>query len=168
MGRTENMPSPVPHSLRDYKLFDVEIKYGLMQLSEGLAFLHEGVKMVHRNLAPESVVVNAQGAWKIFGFDFCVANSAPANQTPAWAFPEHAHGTPPETFPDLDFLAPEYALSGACSPASDMYSLGMLAFAMYNSKPLFCNASSWATFKRNAAEVIYSVDSSTNVYYLCC
>ena len=50
------------------------------QLSEGLHFLHDSVKMLHRNLGPESIILNHQGAWKIFGFDFCVANCAPANQ----------------------------------------------------------------------------------------
>ena len=32
MGRHENMPSPVPAQIRDYKMFDVEIKYGLLQV----------------------------------------------------------------------------------------------------------------------------------------
>lgn len=32
LGCHENMPSPVPSHIRDYKLFDVEIKYGLLQV----------------------------------------------------------------------------------------------------------------------------------------
>jgi len=70
LGRHDNMPSPVPAHIRDYKLFDVEIKYGLLQLSEGLHFLHDSVKLLHRNVSPEAIIVNHQGAWKIFGFDF--------------------------------------------------------------------------------------------------
>ena len=34
LGRHENMPQPVPKHIREYKLFDVEIKYGLLQVSE--------------------------------------------------------------------------------------------------------------------------------------
>ena len=32
LGRHENLPSPVPVQIRDYKMFDVEIKYGLLQV----------------------------------------------------------------------------------------------------------------------------------------
>ena len=33
LGRWEDMPQPVPKHIREYKLFDVEIKYGLLQVS---------------------------------------------------------------------------------------------------------------------------------------
>jgi SCY1-like protein 2 len=33
LGDHENMPSPIPPELADYKLYEVEIKYGLMQVS---------------------------------------------------------------------------------------------------------------------------------------
>ena len=32
LGSTENMPSPPPAQLKNYKLFEVEIKYGLLQV----------------------------------------------------------------------------------------------------------------------------------------
>lgn len=32
LGSLDNMPSPVPNDLRDFKLYDVEIKYGLLQV----------------------------------------------------------------------------------------------------------------------------------------
>lgn len=44
LGNHYNLPQPLPSALKDYKLHDVEIKYGLLQLGEGLAFLHEDVK----------------------------------------------------------------------------------------------------------------------------
>ena len=52
-----------------------------------------------------------------------------------------------------DFLAPEYALSDSCSPASDMFSLGMVAFTLYNTKPLYTNSGNWGIYKKNAGEV---------------
>nr|CAG4651596.1 EOG090X018J [Triops cancriformis] len=73
LGQHENAPQPLPATIKDFKLFDVEIKYGLQQLGEGLAFLHNDVKMLHCNLCPENVILNQQGAWKIFGFEFCTA-----------------------------------------------------------------------------------------------
>ena len=32
LGRHDNLPSPLPAQIRDYKMFDVEIKYGLLQV----------------------------------------------------------------------------------------------------------------------------------------
>ena len=75
------------------------------------------------------------------------------SQPPSWPFPEYSHGTPPEGYPDMDFLAPEYALESECTTASDMFSLGMVAFALYNTKPLFVNSGNWGVYKRNASEV---------------
>jgi hypothetical protein len=63
--------------LEGFKLDELEIKYGLVQLCEGLGFLHRDVKLVHRNMGVESVVINASGAWKLFGFEFCLANESP-------------------------------------------------------------------------------------------
>ena len=77
LGNMENTAQPLPKALREYKLLDVEIRYGLLQLGEGLAFLHSDVKLLHRNLCPESIVINKNGAWKIFGFDFCALNQNP-------------------------------------------------------------------------------------------
>lgn len=76
MGQLDNLPQPIPTNLTNHELFDIEIRHGLLQLSEGLAFLHSDVKLLHRNVCPESVVINTQGAWKIFGFDFCVLNQS--------------------------------------------------------------------------------------------
>ncbi|CAC5369633.1 SCYL2 [Mytilus coruscus] len=69
------MPTPLPADFKDYKLYQVEIKHGLLQLAEGLAFLHNDVKMVHCNICPESIIINKNGSWKIAGFDCCIPNS---------------------------------------------------------------------------------------------
>ena len=153
LGQHENLPTPVPPAVRDYKMFDVEIKYGLLQLCEGLTFLHDSVKLLHRNLSPQSVVLNEAGAWKIFGFDFALNNSGLPNESPKWRCSSFVESCE-DLMPDLDFLAPEYSMEDddLLSPASDMFSIGMLAFALHNSKPLFTN-SSWSTFRRNASEL---------------
>ena len=48
-------------------MYDVEIKYGLLQISEGLTFIHNSAKMLHRNISPESILINEQGAvqWRL-------------------------------------------------------------------------------------------------------
>ena len=45
----------------------------LFQVSEGLSFLHGSGRMLHRNLSPESILINSQGAWKISGFEYCLS-----------------------------------------------------------------------------------------------
>ncbi|CAG9857020.1 unnamed protein product [Phyllotreta striolata] len=128
LGQTNNMPQP--GNMSDYKLFDIEIKYGLLQISEGLAFLHNDVKLLHKNISPESIVINAQGAWKIFCFDFCSLNSNPPNLPASYPFEAYSPTVPSVCQPNLDYLAPECIISLKHSPASDMFSLGMLAYAL--------------------------------------
>lgn len=47
LGDTSNMSGDTSH-LSNYKLYDVEIKYGLKQLAEGIGFLNSDVKLLHR------------------------------------------------------------------------------------------------------------------------
>nr|CAD7431912.1 unnamed protein product [Timema monikensis] len=165
LGWTENVPTPLPTQLHNFKLFEVEIKYGLLQVGEGLVFLHNDVKLLHRNICPEVVLVNLQGAWKIFGFDFCQhsncvddvqvnARIGPQGSQPVWVFPEPCPGAPLLAQPRLDYLAPEYCLTKTHSPSSDIFSLGMLIYALYhNGRPLHdCNGD-WQVFKRRSAEL---------------
>ena len=48
------------------------------QVSEGLVFLHSGVKMVHGNLCLENIILNKSGAWKIMGFDHSISSANPS------------------------------------------------------------------------------------------
>lgn len=122
LGETNNMPQPA--NMSDYKLFDTEIKYGLLQISEGLQFLHNDVKLLHKNICPESVVINASGVWKIFGLDFSVHNTNPANQVANFPFEDYSPTLPGVCQPNLNYLAPECVVSQSHSTASDMFSLG--------------------------------------------
>lgn len=131
LGNGENMPGSPVVQFKDYKLFDVEIKYGLLQIAEGLAFLHNDVKLLHHNICPETIIVNHQGAWKIFGFDFCVHNDRNDGQ-PFWPVTEYSQFVPHVAQPNLDYFAPEHVLTNTQSTASDMFSLGMLIYAVYN------------------------------------
>lgn len=136
IGYQDTQPH-IPH-LKNYQLYDLEIKYGLTHIAEGLAFLHNDVKLLHRNVCPESILVNQQGAWKIFGFDFCIANTAGPGAETFWPFQEYCHHHHHLTQPSLDFLAPEIVAVKKHSQASDIYSLGMLIYTLYSQwhKPL--------------------------------
>uniref|UniRef100_A0A224X7C4 Protein kinase domain-containing protein n=1 Tax=Panstrongylus lignarius TaxID=156445 RepID=A0A224X7C4_9HEMI len=135
LGKTDNLPQN-NDILNGYKLFDVEIKYGLMQIGEGLTFLHKDAKIVHHNLCPSSIIINDQGAWKIFGFDFAVQNSS-TDSMPIWACQEEDCGSSyPHALahPHQDYLAPECFSNDnkTLGPPSDIYSLGALIYALYN------------------------------------
>lgn len=138
LGQWDNLPSPVPNDIKEYKLFDVETKYGLLQISEGLSFLHSGVKMVHGNLSPENIILNKSGAWKIMGFDFSISACNPSEAEPKYTCKEWEPNLPPLCLPNPEYLAPEYILSVSCDSASDMYSLGVVMHAVFNEgKPVF-------------------------------
>ncbi|XP_049616694.1 SCY1-like protein 2 isoform X1 [Syngnathus scovelli] len=138
LGHWDNLPSPVPKDIKEYKLYDVETKYGLLQISEGLSFLHSGVKMVHGNLCPENIILNKSGSWKIMGFDFSISSSNPSDADPKYSCKEWEPNLPPLCLPNPEYLAPEYILSVSCDTASDMYSLGVVAHAIFNEgKPVF-------------------------------
>ncbi|KAM3588163.1 uncharacterized protein V6R79_023000 [Siganus canaliculatus] len=138
LGQWDNLPSPTPNDIKEYKLYDVETKYGLLQISEGLSFLHSGVKMVHGNLCPENIILNKSGAWKIMGFDFSISSINPSEAEPKYSCKEWEPNLPPLCLPNPEYLAPEYILSVSCDSASDMYSLGVVMHAVFNEgKPVF-------------------------------
>ncbi|XP_018412132.1 PREDICTED: SCY1-like protein 2 isoform X2 [Nanorana parkeri] len=132
LGNWDNLPSPLPADIKDHRLYDVETKYGLLQVSEGLSFLHSSVKMIHGNLSAENIILNKSGAWKIMGFDFCNPSVNPTEQETKFLCKEWDPNLPPLCLPNPEYLAPEYILSVSCDPASDMYSLGIVVHAVYN------------------------------------
>ena len=51
-------------------LFDVELRYGLLQVIEALAFIHQSAKLFHCNLTPSAISVTDKGSWKLTGLEF--------------------------------------------------------------------------------------------------
>jgi serine/threonine protein kinase len=49
---------------------DLEIKCLMLELLEGLNFLHSNAKTIHMNLSPENIYVTKEGKLKIGGFNF--------------------------------------------------------------------------------------------------
>lgn len=130
LGQTVNMPQPA--NMSGYKLYDIEIKYGLLQIGEGLLFLHNDVKLLHRNIAPENVIINKYGAWKLFGFDFCVHNSSAHNESVSYPFQIGIMSMPTLVQPNFDFSAPECILDQEHGTSADIFSLGMLIYALHS------------------------------------
>ena len=41
-----------------------------MQIVEGLAFLHNDVKLIEGNITPSNIILTKDGHWKLAGFNF--------------------------------------------------------------------------------------------------
>ncbi|KAK3576147.1 hypothetical protein CHS0354_016306 [Potamilus streckersoni] len=155
LGNHENIPAQTAlKELQEFQLYEVEIKYGLLQVTEGLQFLHHDVKMLHNNLCPESIIINQDGAWKIAGFEFCKPNKNPQDQMPCFEYKAWDPDMSPVAQPNLDYLAPEYALTESCDLPSDLFTLGVVMYTLFNKgKPLYeCN-DQLSTFRKNAEEL---------------
>ncbi|XP_011497019.1 PREDICTED: SCY1-like protein 2 [Ceratosolen solmsi marchali] len=131
LGCIDNLPYSSQAILKDYKILDLEMKFGLFQLGESLTFLHNDVKMLHRNLCPESIIINDHGDWKIFGFDFCAINQA-SEDKPSWLYIDH-NSIPSIIKTSMHYQAPECVKATAIGPTSDIFSLGVLICFLYMS-----------------------------------
>lgn len=146
---------------RELEIDELEIQKGLLQLGKGLEFLHESAGLVHANLTPDAVFINAKSDWKISGLGFSGAgtDSTASHQAPI-ALSEVLNQDPrlPSTVQlNLDFTSPDFVMDSNASPAADMFSLGLLIIALYNSphkSPIEAHASA-STYKR-----IFSASSS--------
>ena len=61
---------------------------------------------------------------------------------------------PPLIQPQLEYMAPEYVLTANCDTASDMFSLGLLFYCVFNNgKTLFECREELTAYKKNIEEV---------------
>lgn len=150
LGNLQNTPSGFSTYCKEYELFEVEKKIGIIQIAEGLTFLHSEVKLLHRNISPESIIINSEGVWKISGFEYCLLNQNPSGATPHWAYIEYMSTWHPLTQPSLEYAAPELVHSTTSTTKSDIYSFAVLIYAMYSpgGKPIKTFAKDYASFKK--------------------
>ncbi|KAL4899152.1 hypothetical protein BDW74DRAFT_118847 [Aspergillus multicolor] len=144
-GRTGSRPSRYmveepdgSRRRRDMDIDELEIQKGLLQVSKGLEFLHESAGLVHGNLNPEAIFINAKSDWKISGLGFAgpadTSNSKSA--LPPLALSEVLYQDPrlpPSVQLNLDYTSPDFALDSNVNPSADLFSLGLIIIALYNS-----------------------------------
>ncbi|KAI5480849.1 protein serine/threonine kinase [Pseudohyphozyma bogoriensis] len=138
----------------ELELDEVEIQKGLSQVGKGLQFLHDSAKLVHGNLTPESVVINAKGDWKLSGFGLSTYLFGPDGVPAKWEYPEYDHNMSSHVQKNFDYIAPEYALDEtAPAPSNDLYSLGCILHSIHTkSGPPFSNRNSLENARTNIEE----------------
>ncbi|XP_051175555.1 SCY1-like protein 2 isoform X2 [Leptopilina boulardi] len=118
--------------MKEYELLDMEIKYGLLQITEALSFLHYSRQILHRNVCPSSIMITKKGTWKLFGFEFIESGLNDKDAAEPIPLPQWTNRISKMAQPNLDYLAPEVQLSKRGSILSDMYSFGMVICAIFN------------------------------------
>ncbi|KAJ5402930.1 uncharacterized protein N7487_008826 [Penicillium crustosum] len=123
---------------RDMEIDELEIQKGLLQVAKGLEFLHESAGLVHGNLNPEAIYINAKSDWKISGLGFAGPpdSSETRSSLPPLAVSEVLYQEPrlPASVQlALDYTSPDFAMDSNVSSAADLFSLGLVIIALYNS-----------------------------------
>ncbi|RJE25521.1 Protein kinase Scy1 [Aspergillus sclerotialis] len=125
-------------SRRDLDIDELEIQKGLLQVAKGLEFLHESAGLVHGNLNPDAIFINAKSDWKISGLGF--AGSPDASQVhssvPPLALSEVLYQDPrlPSSVQlNLDYTSPDFVLDSNVTTSADLFSLGLIIITLYNS-----------------------------------
>ncbi|KAJ4821320.1 kinase family with ARM repeat domain-containing protein [Rhynchospora pubera] len=142
MGNCDNFEK-VPKELKGMEMGILEVKHGLLQLSETLDFLHNNARLIHRAISPETVFITSSGAWKFGGFGFSInQDQASAGLTSAQQFHFSEYDVEDAVLPlqpSLNYTAPEMVRNrgSIITSSSDMFSFGCLAYYLVAKKPLF-------------------------------
>ncbi|KAK2049260.1 clathrin-coated vesicle protein [Colletotrichum somersetense] len=140
---------------RELEIDELEIQKGLLQISKALEFLHENAGLVHGNLTPDAIIVNAKSDWKISGLAFCGPSEGSNKPTSFQPISLSEVLNPDPRLPrfvqlDLDYTSPDFVIDNNFTNFADMFSLGLLAVALYNSphrSPIEAHGS-LSTYKR--------------------
>ena len=112
----------------------LEIKQMVIELSKAILFLHNDAHVVHNNLNPDIIFIDANNKIKISGMSFSMED--PPLQGGDINITKYSPGVlqniNPQnnslSLPDLSFVAPELIFNNKCYYTSDMFSLGCIIF----------------------------------------
>ncbi|PBK77709.1 other/SCY1 protein kinase [Armillaria solidipes] len=136
------------------ELDEVEIQKGILQICKGLSFLHTSAQLIHSNICPESIIINSAGDWKISGLGLTIPLLQPNGSPTRWEFPTFDGRVPSYIQRSFDYMAPEYALDEVLITASDMFSLGVVLYAVHcKGQTPFQTHGSLAGLRENAGRV---------------
>ncbi|KAK9813184.1 hypothetical protein WJX72_010231 [[Myrmecia] bisecta] len=175
---TEAVQAPVAQLLRpsagrqkldetSLQLSELEIKHGLLQVTETLQFLHTEAGLVHRALGPDCIYITSTGAWKLAGFGHSIVTQFRSAEGQTFDFSNpHPSAYERLTLPTLRFTAPELAGSGGIArgvtaePAADIFSFGALVYELVTHRPLLDVQDSLQDFHAKIAS-LHQIDFSS-------
>jgi len=96
----------------------------LVDIGHALAYA-ESQRLVHRDVKPDNILVNAEGVYKLA--DLGIAEPIAADG--------HAHQV--KTFGSAHYVAPEQAMGGAIDGRADIYALGASVFHLATGRTLY-------------------------------
>lgn len=123
---------------RELEIDELEIQKGLLQVGKGLEFLHESANLVHANLTPEAIFINAKSDWKISGLGFATPPDNAQGHTTVAPISlsevlNYDARLPRSVQLNVDFTSPDFVLDTNITQSADMFSLGLVVIALYNS-----------------------------------
>ena len=143
INRFENIPNGLDIHFNHFDSLgvfsEIEISRGLLQLAEGLQYLHTVQKRLHLSINPENIVFTQAGSWKFCGLGFSLPYQEDEMRAASPYFLKaqpNAHIAIVE--PNLSYAAPELTVGGLnhadirfLNAATDMFSLGVTFFEIY-------------------------------------
>nr|CAH8873502.1 unnamed protein product [Trichobilharzia regenti] len=115
---------------QDFSFCELEIIFGVYQITDALRYLHSTQELMHCNINPSSILLINRSIWKLGGLNYLEKIVDTTKVTPK--FTGYSVKIPRAAQPDLDYIAPEAQLYNSMSPLADMFSLGMVVCALHN------------------------------------
>lgn len=114
------------------ELDEIVIQKGVLQLAEGLDFVHTAAGLVHLDIQPSSILINIKGDWKLFGLGFTENYKDGPTE---YFIPRFDPRLPSYVQVNLDYAAPELILEHKLDVSNDIFSLGCLLIALFTFRP---------------------------------
>lgn len=96
----------------------------IAEVADALTYAYLHIELVHRDLAPQNVMLGFDGAVKLVDFGIAKSPVDPSTTQPGQILGRRA------------YLAPEVLVGGESSPVTDVYSLGTILWELLAGRPL--------------------------------
>ncbi|GAB4813447.1 hypothetical protein N2152v2_000493 [Parachlorella kessleri] len=143
---------------RSVALSELELKHGLLQVSEGLHFLHTEAGMVHKAVCPENILITRSGSWKLAGFGHAASlDYARDSGLRPYDYSDSSPSLLTQVAqPPLPYTAPELVAAGPSnliSSSADVFSLAAVAYEALAKQQLLPVGFSLAEYESRVASI---------------